>query len=66
MEEKNPAVAPAGRADPLLRPLQLGRLTLRNRVMSTSHETALDEGGLPLPMFGGSACVSADTAGAAH
>lgn len=51
MEEENPAVAPAGRADPLLRPLQVGRLTLRNRIMSTSHETALDEGGLPLDAY---------------
>ncbi|MDE3831433.1 FAD-dependent oxidoreductase [Sinorhizobium meliloti] len=51
MEEQNPAAAPAGRADPLLRPLQLGRLTLRNRIMSTSHETALDEGGHPLEAY---------------
>lgn len=51
MEEENPAAAPAGKADPLLRPLQLGPLTLRNRVMSTSHETALDEGGHPLDAY---------------
>jgi 2,4-dienoyl-CoA reductase-like NADH-dependent reductase (Old Yellow Enzyme family) len=35
----------------LLRPLQVGRLTLRNRIMSTSHETALDEGGHPLEAY---------------
>ncbi|RWE79101.1 MAG: FAD-binding protein [Mesorhizobium sp.] len=37
--------------DPLLRPLRLGRLTLRNRIMSTSHETALDESGYPLEAY---------------
>ncbi|WP_421926767.1 FAD-dependent oxidoreductase [Neoaquamicrobium sediminum] len=41
----------AGKADPLLRPLSLGPLTLRNRIMSTSHETALDEGGYPLETY---------------
>ncbi|MCX8282046.1 FAD-dependent oxidoreductase [Phyllobacterium sp. 0TCS1.6C] len=51
MEKENPAAAPAGKADPLLRPLQLGPITLRNRVMSTSHETALDEGGHPLDAY---------------
>ncbi|MCV3738937.1 hypothetical protein OCK02_22415 [Rhizobium sp. TRM96647] len=51
MEEKNLAVAPPEKTDPLLRPLQLGRLTLRNRIMSTSHETALDEGGHPLETY---------------
>lgn len=51
MEEKNPASQPAGRTDPLLRPLQLGPLTLRNRIMSTSHETALDDGGHPLEAY---------------
>lgn len=38
-------------ADPLLRPLRVGRLQLRNRVMSTSHETGLDEGGHPLEAY---------------
>lgn len=51
MEEIKPLVSPAGRADPLLRPLQLGPLALRNRIMSTSHETALDEGGLALEAY---------------
>lgn len=45
-----PTVA-AGKTDPLLRPLQIGRLTLRNRIISTSHETALDEGGYPLEAY---------------
>ncbi|MGP3989307.1 oxidoreductase [Streptomyces sp. 3N207] len=33
--------------DPLLQPFQLKRLTLRNRVVSTSHEPAFGEDGLP-------------------
>jgi 2,4-dienoyl-CoA reductase-like NADH-dependent reductase (Old Yellow Enzyme family) len=39
------------RSDPLLRPLRIGGLNLRNRIMSTSHETALDEGGFPLEAY---------------
>ena len=35
------------RDDPLLQPFQLGRLTLRNRIMSTSHEPAFSEDGMP-------------------
>jgi len=34
-------------ADPLLQPFQLGHLTLRNRIMSTSHACGLEEGGMP-------------------
>lgn len=33
--------------DPLLQPFQLGPLTLRNRIMTTSHEPAYPEDGLP-------------------
>ena len=33
--------------DPLLQPYQLKHLTLRNRIMSTSHEPAYSEDGLP-------------------
>ena len=33
--------------DPLLAPLRLKHLTLKNRVVSTSHEPAYAEGGLP-------------------
>ncbi|MDH2091641.1 FAD-dependent oxidoreductase [Rhizobium pusense] len=51
MEENNPTASPAGKADPLLQPLQLGPLSLRNRIMSTSHETALDEGAHPLEAY---------------
>ncbi len=64
--------------DPLLRPFQLKHPTLKNRVMSTSHEPAYTEGrmpkrryrlyqeekangGLVLPMFGGSCAVAPDS-----
>ena len=33
--------------DPLLQPFQLKHLTLRNRIMSTSHEPAYSEDGMP-------------------
>ena len=33
--------------DPLLQPFRLKHLTLRNRIMSTSHASGLTEGGLP-------------------
>ena len=33
--------------DPLLQPYQLKHLTLRNRIMITSHEPAYPEDGLP-------------------
>ncbi|MCL5775687.1 NADH:flavin oxidoreductase [Limibaculum sp. FT325] len=35
------------RDDPLLSPYQLRHLTLRNRIMSTAHEPAYSEGGMP-------------------
>lgn len=41
------AIAPSQAADPLLRPFQLKHLTLRNRVMSTSHEPYYSEDGMP-------------------
>lgn len=34
-------------ADPLLQPLTIRHLTLKNRVMSTSHACGLEEGGMP-------------------
>jgi 2,4-dienoyl-CoA reductase-like NADH-dependent reductase (Old Yellow Enzyme family) len=34
-------------SDPLLQPLKLKNLTLRNRIMSTSHASTLDDGGMP-------------------
>jgi 2,4-dienoyl-CoA reductase-like NADH-dependent reductase (Old Yellow Enzyme family) len=33
--------------DPLLQPLTIRKLTLRNRIMSTSHASGLEEGGIP-------------------
>lgn len=34
-------------SDPLLQPYQLGSLTLRNRIMTTAHEPAYPEDGMP-------------------
>ena len=36
-----------GADDPLLQPFQLRHLTLRNRIVSTAHEPAYSEDGLP-------------------
>ncbi|MGD8350631.1 MAG: NADH:flavin oxidoreductase [Gammaproteobacteria bacterium] len=33
--------------DPLFRPLRIGRLTLKNRIMSTSHASGMDDDGMP-------------------
>jgi 2,4-dienoyl-CoA reductase-like NADH-dependent reductase (Old Yellow Enzyme family)/thioredoxin reductase len=33
--------------DPLLEPLQIKKLRLKNRIMSTSHASTLDDGGMP-------------------
>ena len=38
---------PAPASDPLLRPFKLKHLELRNRVLSTSHEPAYSEDGMP-------------------
>ena len=40
------AIAPAG-LDPLMQPFRLGRLTLRNRILSTAHEPSYSEDGMP-------------------
>ena len=40
-----------GPSDPLLSPFSLRGLRLRNRVISTSHASMLDEGGLPLERY---------------
>ena len=37
--------------DPLLEPFVLGSLTLRNRLVSTSHEPAYSEDGLPTDRY---------------
>lgn len=43
----SPAAVPSRVLDPLLQPFRLKHLTLRNRVVSTSHEPAFGEDGLP-------------------
>ncbi|UCI34623.1 NADH:flavin oxidoreductase [Mesorhizobium sp. B4-1-4] len=49
----NTAASPASgtSGDPLLQPFRLKGLTLRNRVVSTSHASMLDDGGLPLERY---------------
>ncbi len=37
--------------DPLLQPFQLGHLTLKNRIMSTSHEPNYHENGMPTDAY---------------
>jgi 2,4-dienoyl-CoA reductase-like NADH-dependent reductase (Old Yellow Enzyme family) len=37
--------------DPLLRPLTIKHVTFRNRVMSTSHASTLDDGGMPAERY---------------
>ena len=44
---ESPGVSARRSDDPLLRPLQIKGLRLRNRIMSTSHASALDDDGLP-------------------
>lgn len=39
------------RTDPLLQPYRLKHLTLRNRIMSTSHEPAYSEDGMPTERY---------------
>ena len=41
----------AERNDPLLAPLKIRHLTLRNRIMSTSHACGLEEGGMPTERY---------------
>ncbi len=41
------AIAPTTGSDPLMQPLRLGGLTLRNRILSTSHEPYYSEDGMP-------------------
>ncbi|GHC68046.1 NADH:flavin oxidoreductase [Limoniibacter endophyticus] len=39
------------KADPLLQPLKIKHLELRNRIMSTSHACGLEVGGMPLEAY---------------
>ncbi len=47
MATKQGPADPIRSKDPLLQPFELKHLTLRNRIMSTSHACGLEEGGLP-------------------
>lgn len=42
-----PPAALSPSRDPLLQPLRIKHLLLRNRIMSTSHASTLDDGGMP-------------------
>ena len=42
---------PGTSADPLLNPFRIKKLEFRNRVISTSHASMLDEGGMPLERY---------------
>jgi 2,4-dienoyl-CoA reductase-like NADH-dependent reductase (Old Yellow Enzyme family)/thioredoxin reductase len=48
---EHPARARPRTTDPLLQPLQIRHLRLRNRIMSTSHASTLDVGGMPLERY---------------
>ena len=37
--------------DPLLQPLRIKHLTLKNRVMSTSHASGMDDDGMPAERY---------------
>src|SRR5687768_4343707 len=39
------------KSDPLLQPLQIKGLRLKNRIMSTSHASTLDDGGNPMERY---------------
>jgi 2,4-dienoyl-CoA reductase-like NADH-dependent reductase (Old Yellow Enzyme family)/thioredoxin reductase len=43
--------APVSSSDPLLQPFQLKHLTLKNRIMSTAHEPAYHENGMPTERY---------------
>ncbi len=45
------AAAATASKDPLLQPLRIKGLTLRNRIMSTSHASFLDDGGMPMERY---------------
>jgi 2,4-dienoyl-CoA reductase-like NADH-dependent reductase (Old Yellow Enzyme family) len=47
MLDANSVTAASANKDPLLQPLTIKKLTLRNRIMSTSHACGLEVGGMP-------------------
>lgn len=50
-ESPQPAIGILQPKDPLLAPFLLKSLRLRNRIVSTSHASMLDDGGLPLERY---------------
>ena len=38
-------------SDPLFQPLQIKHLTLKNRIMSTSHASGMDDDGMPAERY---------------
>src|SRR5215208_6663714 len=50
LEAPAPSSAPTTR-DPLLQPLRIKSLVLKNRIMSTSHASGLEEGGVPADAY---------------
>ena len=46
-----PVPNPAAKTDPLLQPFRLKHLVLKNRIVSTSHASMLDDNGLPLERY---------------
>lgn len=51
MPDSQPDPARPRASDPLLQPFRLKGLRLKNRIVSTSHASMLDEGGLPLGRY---------------
>ncbi|MGE8941439.1 FAD-dependent oxidoreductase [Leptospira interrogans] len=47
----NSAPGASASKDPLLQPLQIKHLRLKNRIMSTSHACGLEEGGMPTERY---------------
>lgn len=47
----DPVLSAAAHADPLLQPFRLKHLELKNRIVSTSHASMLDDHGLPLERY---------------
>lgn len=45
------SAGPSRKPDPLLQPLQIKGLRLKNRIMSTSHASTLDDGGNPMERY---------------
>ena len=42
---------PQTRRDPLLQPLRIKKLTLKNRIMSTSHASGMEVDGMPVERY---------------